>query len=263
MNNLTVLYYTSNHLEETNPYFLKNTKDALVKAIGNLSLIVVSHRPVAKETFEGYEGGYVNLVAGRDFKPFREGRHHLNIYQNIMMGSEYAKTKYVAMAEDDILYSHSHFHSDQINNEFAKNGDVMLYDMNKVSLFTWTDPPIFSFRSKRKVVNQLIAPSKMLSEALRERFRRFDELIASGRTEEWILHYWGDLGRYENTLGVTVQPSVEFYSQTPSVVFTHPEAYGYLNHGKRKRHGDIKIVELLEWGKASDILKLWGEKERE
>lgn len=134
--------------------------------------------------------------------------------------------------------------------------------MNKVSLFTWTNPPIYSFRSKRMVVNQLISPRQMLIDALEERFRRVKELLDSGKKLEWILHYFGDMGRYENTLGVTIQPTYQYFSQSPSIVFTHPEAYGFLNHGTRKAHGDIKIVELLDHGKASDMLKLWGEHRR-
>lgn len=263
MTELTIIYYTSNHLEETNPFFLKNTTKQLVKAIGNHPLIAVSLKPVPKEFFEGYTGEYKNLVAGKDFTPYHEGRHHLNIYQQLMIGAEHAKTRYIATAEDDILYSHSHFHSEQIDRELAGDKDVFLYDMNKVSLFTWTNPPMYSFRSKRNVVNQLIAPSKMLSEAMRERFARLEELKAQGRPEESIIKYWGDPGRYESLLGVSHRSMAQFYSQSPSIVFTHPKAYGYLNHGKRKRHGDIKIIELYEWGTAEDILKLWGTVEKE
>lgn len=257
-NDLTVIYYTCNYLETANPDFLFNTKTQLVKAIGDLPLIVVSHKPVAKESFIGYEGEYSNIVLG-DI-----GRSHLNIYKQIMIGAQNAKTKYVAMAEDDILYSKDHFFSAQIDKEFNADPNIFLYDMNKLSLFTWTEPPIFSFRSKRKVVNQLIANAKMLAEAMEERFKRLDELKASGRSEESIIKYWGDPGRYEHLLGVTPRKSVEFYCATPSIVFTHSKAFGYeFNHGKRKRHGDIKIVELLEWGRAEDVLKLWGKVSRQ
>lgn len=259
---ITVVYYTSNFLEKTNPFFLKNTKRQLVKAIGDLPLIVISQKPVNKKTFEGYEGEYLNLVSGVDYQPFHEGRHHLNIYQNIMIGAQHAKTPYVAMAEDDILYSKSHFHSGELQKLIDQNMDAMLYDMNKVSLFTWTEPPIYSFRSKRMVVNQLIAPSKRLADAMQERFDRLEVLKQQGKSEESILKFWGDPGRYEGNLGVTVQPTYKFYSQSPSIVFTHPKAYGYLNHGSRKRHGDIKIVELYDWGRAEDVLKLWGTVQR-
>jgi hypothetical protein len=252
---LTVLYYTSNFLEKENPVFLQNTQSQLVTAIGDYS-----QKPVSASVFRkhGYRGEYTNLVAGRDYTPYSPGRHHLNIYQNIMIGSQRARTKYVAMAEDDILYSHSHFHSAQIKRDFDALGDVFLYDMNKVSIFTWSKPPIFSFRSKRMVVNQLIAPAKMLAEHMEERFDRLKYLKSKGRSEESIIRVWGDPGRYSKQLGVKEQKMHQFFSQSPSIVFTHPKAYGYLNHGTKKAHGDIRIIELWGWGRAEDVLKLWG-----
>lgn len=256
-NDLTVIYYTCNYLEKANPFFLRNTKRQLVKAVGDLPIIAVSHKPMKQP--KGHTGKYTNLVAGRDYKPYRTGRHHLNIYHQIMIGCQHAKTKYVAMAEDDILYSESHFRSPQIKAHFDGNGDVFLYDMNKVSLFTWTKPPIFSYRSKRMVVNQLLAPAKMLAESLEERFKRLENLLAMGKPEESILRIWGDPGRYHKHLGVPERTMIPFYCQSPSIVFTHSKAYGYeFNHGKKKAHGDIKIVELYEWGRAEDVLKLWG-----
>lgn len=245
MLDLSVIYYTANFLEDTNPYFLSNTKKQLSKAIGNLPLIVVSHKPVEKFN----DGEYTNIVVG-DI-----GRSHLNIYSQILTGCNASKTAYVAMAEDDILYSYDHFHSQQIEKQIKD--DTFLYDMNKVSLFTWTKPPMFSFRSKRKVVNQLICNRQLLIDSMEERFKKVEELKASGRSVESIIKYWGDPGRYENLLGVTPRKADEFYCNSPSVVFTHPDAFGYLNHGKRKRLGDIRIIELYDWGRADSVLKLW------
>lgn len=244
---LSVVYYTSNHLDETNPFFLRNTKKYLAKAIGDLPLIVVSHKPVEKFN----SGEYKNIVVDLP-------RHHFSIYKQILIGAKEAKTDMVALAEDDILYSFDHFHSREIEKSYRP--DLCLYDMNKVSLFTWSKPPIFSFRSKRKVINQLIAPREYLIDALEERFKRVDELLAQDWPENWILKYFGDIGRYETHLGVTVRNTYEIYSNSPSIVFTHPKAYGYeFNHGKRKKHGDLRIVELQDWGKAEDVLKLWGD----
>jgi hypothetical protein len=235
-NDLTVIYYTSNWLDEHNPYFLENTKKQLLIAIGDLPLISVSQKPMAFGT---------NVCVG-DI-----GRSHLNIYRQILEGAKAAKTKYVAMAEDDILYSFEHFHY------YLPEKDRFAYDMNKWSIFTWTKPPLYSFRTKRKVVNNLIAKRDMLIAAMEERFKRFDQLISEGRKEENIISYWGDPGRYESKLGVTVRETEEFYSDNPSIVFSHPEAYGYLSRGTRKRLGDLKAIELPYWGRAEDILKLY------
>ncbi len=229
---LTVVYYTSNWLDAHNPYFLENTKKQLLKAIGDLPLISVSQKPI---------------VFGKNICVGEIGRSHLNLYRQILIGCKEAKTKYVAMAEDDILYSYEHFHY------HLPQSDIFSFNMAKWSLFTWSDPPIFSFRNKRKVVNSLIAPRNMLVEALEERFNKF-----KGVPDEKVpLHYWGDPGRYEEKLGVTVRPSEEFYTVGTNIVFSHPEAFGYLSRGERKRLGDIRAYEIPYWGRAEDILKLY------
>ena len=241
----SVIYYTSNYLEEKNPYFLGNTRRYLEKAIKDKPLIVVSHKPVQWPRVDE------NIVVG-DI-----GRSHLNIYRQILAGAKAAKTKWVALAEDDILYSESHFNPQFFVKKEIMEKDVFLYDMNKLSLFTWSKPPVFSFRSKRKVVNQLIASRQYLVDAMEERFKRLEYL--KDKWPEWkILKFWGDPGRYEGNLGVTERFTYEFYSWVPSIVFSHEYAYGYeYNQGNRKKLGDIRIIEVMDWGKASEVLRLW------
>lgn len=238
MKDLTVIYYTSNHLEDTNRWFLNNTKENLIKVAGDLPLISVSHKPV-----------YFEHLNHKNILFEAKERSHLNIYRQILVGAKEAKTKFVAMAEDDILYSYEHFHSK------LPPEDVFLYDMNKLSLFTWTKPPLYSFRHNRKVVNQLIAPRDMLVEAMEERFKRVDELLKQGKPLKKILKHFGDPGRYENYLGVTVRKTDTFMCTSPSIVFTHEHAYGYLNHGSKKRLGDLRINEVPYWGRAEEVLK--------
>lgn len=240
MNDLTIVYYTSNHLEETNPYFLNNTKKALIKAVDGLPIVSISHKPV-----------YLDYDNHKNYLFKAEGRSHLNIYRQILEGAKMSKTKFVAMAEDDILYSKEHFHSK------LPREDCFLYDMNKLSLFTWTNPPLYSFRHNRKVVNQLIAPRQYLIDAMEERFKRVDELLAEGRSLDSILKYFGDPGRYEGHLGVTKRNTDTFMCTCPSIVFSHEHAYGFLNHGKRKRLGDLRINEVPYWGRAEEVLKLF------
>lgn len=261
MSSLSIVYYTSNYLEEKNPFFLKNTKAQLVKAIDDKPLVVVSQKPV--ERFEGLKGEYLNVCVG-DI-----GKSHLNIYRQILEGCKAAQTEYVAMAEDDILYSREHFLIDTYVKHLTP--DRFYYDMNKISIFTWSKSPIFSFRSKRMVVNQLIAPRKLLIEALEERFKRVEELKKEINSkhpevdaEQKIIKYFGDPGRYEDILGVTVRKTSQEYSWVPSIVFSHTYAFGFENNqGKKKKHGDLRIVELADWGKASDVLALWGKAPRQ
>lgn len=245
MQDLSIVYYTSNYLEEKNPYFLANTRKYLEKAIRGLPLIVVSHKPVKWPRMNE------NIVVG-DI-----GRSHLNIYKQIMIGAKAAKTKWVAMAEDDIFYTESHFNPHLFVRKDIMKRDVFLYDMNKLSLFTWSKPPMFSFRSKRKVVNQLIATRQYLVDAMEERFIRLEYLKDKWPMER-ILRYWGDPGRYEGNLGVTERFTYEWYGWVPSIVFSHEYAYGYeTNQGNRKKLGDLRIIEVADWGRAEDVMKLW------
>ena len=108
------------------------------------------------------------------------------------------------------------------------------------------------------VINQLIAPRELLVKALEGRFKRVDELKSQGRSEESIIKYFGDIGRYENLLGVPKEPTDTFMCTNPSIVFTHPKAFGYeFNHGKKKRLGDLRIIEIPYWGRAKDVLELY------
>lgn len=232
---LSIIYYTSNQLEKDNPYFLSNTLKCLLKAVGDLPIVSVSHKPMALGT---------NICIGE------VGRSHLNLYKQILIGCKNAKTKFVAMAEDDILYSYEHFHQE------LPRGDYFLYDMNKWSIFTWSKPPQYSFRD-RKVVNQLIAPRQYLIDALEERYRRVDEMKKQGMKEEKIIKYWGDPGRYEDVLGVSKRKSAHFFSSVPSIVFTHESAFGYLNHGSKKKLGNPKAYDIPVWGRADKILSFY------
>lgn len=248
---MTVVYYTSNYLDKENPKFLKHTEDNLAWAIGELPIIIVSHVPTVIKSIPTTQ--QTNIVFGN------QGRSHLNIYRQILLGCKAANTTYVVMAEDDILYSYDHFHSQ------VPKGDVFLYDMNKWSIFTWIRPPVFSFRMKRMVVNHLIAKRDMLIESLEERFARLEVLKEELRVkhpeikdrEGALIKYWGDPGRYEDILGVTVRAKDEFYSGTPGIVFSHKHAFGYLSQGKKKKLGDLLATEIPYWGRAENILKLF------
>jgi hypothetical protein len=228
MNDLTIIYYTANFISD---YFFQNTKKQLLKAAGDLPIISVSHKPID---------------LGKNICLGDIGRSHLNIYRQILIGAKAAKTKYVAMAEDDILYSYEHFHT------YVPTEDKFAYDMNKWQIFTWVAPPQYNFKNRR-VVNSLIAKRDMLVAAMEERFNKFKDM-----PEEQIpLNHWGDPGRYESKLGVTVRETEEFSSLVPNIVFDHPEAFGFLKLGVRKRMDDTRATELPYWGKASDVIKLY------
>jgi hypothetical protein len=244
---LTLIHYTSNYLDDKNPYFMENVRQQMIKAADGRPIVIVSQKPTM------FGPNSTNVCVGEI------GRSHFNIYWQILQGAKAAKTDWVATAEDDILYSPQHFNFHYfVKPQIIEAKEHFLYDMNRVSIFTWTRPPMFSYRFKRVVVNQLVAPRQMLIEAMEERFKKKEELEKLGWERRKIEKFWGDPGRYEGNLGVTIRPTYEYNSWVPSIVFSHDLAYGYeVNQGKKKKLGDLRMIELADWGTASDMLKLW------
>lgn len=238
---LTIIYYTSNWLEQTNPAFLTATLNSLAHSTKGFPIISVSQKPV---DLSWWDVEHKNICVG-DI-----GRSHLNIYRQLLIGAKEAKTPYIAAAEDDILYSHSHFRTHRPPpHRFA-------YDLNRWGINSWVKPPIFGYRA-RPVVNQLIAPTELLIEAMEERFAKFKDVP----DDQVPISFWGDPGRYEKQLGVTVREIECFAAPEPSIVFSHEEAFGFLNHGKRKSVGEFPRTSLPGWGEASEIMNLWKQPE--
>lgn len=90
-NDITVIYYTSNRED---PVFEEKIKNKLVSSMGDLPLISVSHEPI-------------------DFgKNICIGKHTPcddNLYKQVLIGCEAAKTPFVIMAEADFIYPPEYF----------------------------------------------------------------------------------------------------------------------------------------------------------
>ena len=121
---LTVIYYTANYL---NNRFADRVREQLIRVIGQTPLISVSHKP---------------MDFGENICVGDIGRSVYNIYKQVLIGARAAKTKYVATAEDDVLYSPDHY-------LYKPEPGTFAYDVNKWSIFTWYNPPIMSYRERR------------------------------------------------------------------------------------------------------------------
>lgn len=229
MPDLTIIYYTANVLPE--PAF-SNIQKNLLAVSKDIPIISVSQKPV-------------NLGKNICLGPI--GQSYINIYKQMLIGAQEAKTKYIALAEDDTLYSKEHFTS------YTPKDDEFAYDFSRWNIYTWV-PDLYSL--KFRISNStLICPRKLLIEALEERFARYPD------ESKIPLHYWGEFGKYERQLGVTVRKWVQYLSPVPNIVFIHEKAVGFNYLGKRKRLGEVKAYDIPYWGKASDILsKIYGER---
>jgi len=224
---LTIIYITANHISE---YFAENVRTQLKKAAKDYPIISVSHKPIDLGE---------NICVG-DI-----GRNKINIYKQILIGAKAAKTDYVAIAEDDVLYSEDHFKC------FRPEMDTFAYNMNRWSLYTWRKDRLFALKQRQTNTN-LIAPRQLLIDTLEERFAKYPEI-----SSEKINRHWSEPGKYEKHLGLTERKTCRFNSYQPIIIFSHSEALGYKNLGKRKRLDPIRAIELPYFGRAEDLIKLY------
>jgi hypothetical protein len=159
------------------------------------------------------------------------------------LGAKQADTKYVAIAEDDVLYSPEHF-------KFRPKPKHWGYNMNAWSIFTWGEP-MFSYKAPggRRNLNGLICEREMLIEHLEERFK-----LWPGEVD---INIFGEPGKYDNQLGTTPYPSQDFYVNPPNIVFSHQKNLQFEGLGTRKALGQIRATSIPFWGEADKIRALY------
>ena len=225
---LTVIYYTANLI---NDRFAQNVRRELSRAIGELPLISLSKKPI------NFGQNIVDELPERSIT---------NVYKALLNGAKTAKTKYIALAEDDTLYPDEHFQA------YLPGKDTFAYNMTRWNIYTWSKPPFFSLQPRR-ILASLIAPRELFIEAIEERFAKHPQRIP----EKWM----GEPGRgkYEGRLGVTMRNSEEFFTYNPLVVFSHPESMGYQTTGPRKRAGKIRATAIPYWGTSEHVRAMYGD----
>lgn len=219
---LTVIFLT---LNKTPEHFAEYQKNILLESIGDYPLITISRKPLdfGENLIDTDEPGYQN------------------IYRQILKGAKLAKTPYIAIAEDDVLYTKEHF-------EFYRPPlDKFAYNQHRWALFAW-GTSIYSMRN-RKSNCSLIAPRELTVEALEERFQKCGE--------KWNPGFVGELGRsrVEEGLKVTKRKSVEVFSEIAIIQFNHKEGTEATQRNRKKAVGFIKANKIPYWGNARDLRK--------
>lgn len=223
---ISVVFYTANVIPEP---FAHSMRKNLLFAINGLPLISVSKKPM-----DFGENIVVDLP-----------RSHLNIYRQALIGAKKAQTKYIAMAEDDVLYTKEHFDYRSSEGKFA-------YNLAAWNLFTWSHPPVFNHKSPvRRNLFSLVCERDLFIEAMEERFAKYPD------DSKVDLSIWAEPAKYERQLGVTVRESEEFYSDPPLIVFIHETGLAYNNLGERKKMGQYKAYDIPYWGAAEQIRKFY------
>lgn len=226
-NDLTVIYYTANVISD---HFARQIQSTLLHAIAGRPLISVSLKPL-----EGFGYNYVLDLP----------HHHLSIYKQALEGAKHAKTKYIALTEDDVLYSPEHFKYRPSPGKFA-------YNMNAWNIFTWESEAFTQKLGGRKNLNGLICERELFIEAMTERFVKFPGY------EGTPLKYWAEPGKYEKYLGVTVRETEEFTTNPPNIIFSHETALSFDNLGTRKRLGEVRALKIPGWGTAKQVMEVYS-----
>ena len=222
MKDLTIIYLTASKIPEA---FAEYQRKVLLEAIGDYPLISVSRKPLdfGKNIVDDGE-----ICAS-------------NVYKIMLQAAKEAETEFIAIAEDDSLYPKEHF------TFFRPPADAFAYNQNRFSLFTW-GIPTYSWRD-RKANTTLIAPRKLLIEALEERFAKYP----NGTPDKFT----GEVGRnrLERALGITERKSVEVYSDIAVIQINHELGIDDRAKRHRKGLGQIKAYDIPHWGKAEELLK--------
>lgn len=214
-NRITAIFYTAGEIPE---YFAQATSEQLRKALDGIPIITILKDPALP-------------------------RSQANIYRQALEGALMADTPYIALCEDDVLYSPAHF-------KFRPKKGHWGYNMNSWSIFTWGEP-MFTYKPPggRRNLNGLICERQMFIDAMEERFK-----LWPGEVD---INIFGEPGKYDNQLGTTPHPSEDFYCNPPNIVFSHQTNLQFQGLGTRKKFGQIRATEIPYWGKSSEIVKLY------
>jgi hypothetical protein len=228
MNDITIMYITANLLPDH--WFLYQI-DTLLQAIGDTPIVSISKKPINLGT---------NIVETVD-----KERRYWAIYEAMYEAAKVATTDFVAQVEDDALYSREHFC------QFRPPMDTVSYNRARWSLFAWEKNPIYCLR--QRISNcTLIAPRKLLVEALGERFKKWPTGAPSAIT--------GEIGRplVDRHLGVKQRKMVEWYSTCPVIHLNHPQGIDEHQQKCHKAHGQIRAYDIPFWGKSIDIVRKYN-----
>jgi len=215
---ITVVYYTANQI---NDVAAERIRGDLLRKTEGLRIISVSHKPINLRD---------NICVGK----MEVGLYSL--FTQVLIGAREVKTKFMACAEDDYLYSFSHF-------EFIPpSDDTFYYDTNRWGL----NQDGRYFWRLRTIFGMCIAPTQAMINTLESKFDKYKS------SDTNMLKYFGEPGKYEGPLRIPSVKMERVYLDAPTITFNHR-----LSMGKRRmvRKTDIVKYELPPWGDGQTLWK--------
>lgn len=218
MADLSVLFLTQNRLPKQ---FAEYHYQCLLEAVGDYPMLTISREPMP---------GW-NILQTEPSSPS-------NVYWQMLKAAKLMDTEYIAMAEDDTLYSADHY-------AYRPEKGVFAYNQSHWSLFTW-GVPTYSWRDRLGNYT-LIAHREDVIEALEERFAKYPNgTPVSGEIGRW---------RIEKQLGLTRRKAEEFKTGVPVINICHEHGLCERSRRHRKDLGTLRAYDIPYWGKAEDLIK--------
>ncbi len=217
MSDLTIIMLTPNKVPES---WAKFHKKMLLEAAGDSQIITISAEPL--------DWG-INLI---------QTEYGLtNVYKQMLRGAKLATTPYIAIADDDTLYSSEHF-------QYRPPMDKFAYNFSRWHLFTWGDP--FYFYKPRPGNGLLVASRELVINALESRFQP---------DKPMSIAYMNELGSRKNIIEYDKAGYVAFYTYDPVVSFYHEFSVDPLCKQHRKKAWPVRAFDIPKWGKAKELRK--------
>lgn len=169
---------------------------------------------------------------------------HFNIYRQALEAAHGAKTKWIALCEDDMLYSPEHF-------KYRPKSKPFAYNLGYWGIYTWQDPPLYNYKGRRNLGN-LICDRQAFIEAMEERFAKYPDPQG-----DRLKDIWAEPSKYERQLGVTIREAEDFYTNPPNIKFSHETELSFQGLGTRKRAGELRAYDIPYWGTAKKIRSIY------
>jgi len=242
----TVIYITDNKLEEKIDILCRKN---ILDSIGDLPLISVSQKPIDFGD---------NICVGE------LPRSSLSINIQMMEALKVVKTKYIAIAEHDCLYTPEHFAFIPPNDNFWYNDNVWV-----VQYYSEHSPEnngTFSFFKNRKANSQLTCNTEQMIKATQDRIDIMSEPVWMKRYPTGRIGEVGDM-KHDHAMRLlrfndikhmrgVLEKYIDDYqgenweSKIPNVDIRHKDNF------TKNRRGSKRRFELPPWGTLEDVLSL-------
>jgi len=220
-NDITIIMLTPNRLPKK---WAKYHRQVLTEAIGDTAIITISKVPM--------DWG-INLLQTEYGYP--------NIYKQMLRAAKLATTKYIAMADDDVLYPKQHF-------QFRPPTDGFYYNYNRWILPTWktSSGPAIYFYKPRPGNGTMIATRQLVIEAMEARLAADPKLQG---------YFTKELGHSKRMMRYDKLGSQPFYTAEPVVYLMHDLTADEAAQKHQKAIWPVRAYDIPIWGKAEDVLK--------